>query len=61
MPDTGASQTIVSLDAARRAKLITVPTNTVLKNASDTPMTLTGQLRFQLFNDKHSVETTVLD
>lgn len=51
---------IVSLDIARRAKLKIVPTHTVLKNVSDSTMTLYGQSRVQLPNDKHLVETTVL-
>ena len=49
MPDTGASQTIVSLDADGRAKLKIDPTKTVLKSSSDTPMKLTGQSLVQIF------------
>ena len=60
MPDTGASQTIVSLNVAREAKLQVEPTNTVLRNASDMVMNLTGQSRVLLYNEKHSAETTVL-
>ena len=32
----------------------------MLKNPSDSTMTLSGQSLMQLYNDKHSVETTVL-
>ena len=59
MSDTCASQTTLSLDAASRAKLKTVPTHTVLKNASDSTMNLSGQSHLLLY-DKHSVETSVL-
>ena len=60
MPDTRASQTIGSLNIAREAKLRIEQTNIVLRNASDMPMSLSGQSYVLLYNDKHSVETTVL-
>ena len=45
MPDTGASQTIISLDAARRAILKINPMKIVLKNASDAHKKLSEQSR----------------
>ena len=60
MPDTGASQTIVSADVARDARLLIRPTHTELGNASGTVMTLLGEADATLCNDKHSVMSTVL-
>ena len=60
MPDTGASQTIVSADVARDARLLTRPTQTELRNASGTVMALLGEADTILCNDKHSVMSTVL-
>ena len=60
MPDTGASQTIISLDIARIARLNIKDTNITLKNASDVQMSLSGQARDILSYEKHSVETSVL-
>ena len=60
MPDTGASQTIVSADVARDARLLIRPTQTELRNASGTVMTLLGEADAILCNDKHSVMSTVL-
>ena len=60
MPDTGASQTIVSADVARDARLIICPTQTELRNASGNVMTLLGEADTILCNDKHSVMSTVL-
>ena len=37
-----------------------MPTNTVLQNASDSTLTLSGQSCVLFYNDKHSVETIVL-
>ena len=53
MPDTGASQTIVSSDVAGDAKLVVHPTLTELRNASNSKVILC--------NNKHSVSSTVLD
>ena len=60
MPDTGVSQTIVSADVARNARLLIRPTQTELRNASGTVMTLLGEADAILCNDKHSVTSTVL-
>ena len=60
MPDTGASQTIVSADVARDAKLTVRPTLTELRNASNTGMHLLGKSEVVLCNNKHSVTSTVL-
>ena len=63
MPDTGASQTIVSADVARDARLIVCPTVTELRNVSNTVMHLPvlGESYVVLCNDRHSVVSTVLD
>ena len=42
MPDTGASQSIVSADVARDANLTVTRTSTELRNASNVVMTLVG-------------------
>ena len=60
MPDTGASQTIVSADMARDAKLIVYPTMTELRNASNTVMHLFGESEVVLCKNKHSEVSTVL-
>ena len=60
MPDTGASQSIVSADVARDANLSITPTSTELRNASNCVMRLVGEARVVLCNDKHSAVTTVL-
>ena len=59
MPDTGAGQTIMSADIARNARLLIRPTQTELRNASGTVMTLLGEADVTLCNDKHSVMSTV--
>ena len=60
MLDIGASQTIVSTDVARDAKLIVRPTMTELCNASNTVMHLLGESEVVLCKNKHSVTSTVL-
>ena len=60
MPDTGTSQTIVSADVARDAKLIVRPTMTELHNASNTVVHLLDELEVVLCNNKHSGISTVL-
>ena len=60
MPDTGASQTIVSAAVARDAKLSLRPTRTKLRNASGTVMDLLGEADAVLCNGKHSTTSTVL-
>ena len=60
MPDTGASQTIVSADVARDAKLTVRPTLTELHNTSNTVMHLLGESEVVLCKNKHSVFSTVL-
>ena len=60
MPDTGASQSIVSADVARDANLSVTPTSTELLNASNCVMRLVGEAIVVLCNDKHSAVTTVL-
>ena len=60
MPDTGTSQTIVSLKVTQEAKLAIEHSQLILKNASDMPMSLAGQSCVLFYNDKHSVKTTVL-
>ena len=60
MPDTGASQSIVSAAVARDANLSLTPTSTELRNASNNVMHLVGEARVVMCNDKHSTVTTVL-
>ena len=60
MPDTGASQTIVSADIARDARLLVRPTQTDLRNASGSIMSLLGKADAVLCNEKHSTTSTVL-
>ena len=60
MPDTGASQTIVSAEIARDAKLLIRPTRTELRNASGSIMDLLGEADAVLCNEKHSATSTVL-
>ena len=60
MPDTGASQTIVSADVARDARLVVRPTLTKLRNARNSVMTLLGGADATLCSDKHSVISILL-
>ena len=60
MPDTGASQSIVSAAVARDAKLLICHTRTELRNASGTVMDLMGEADAVLCNEKHSASSTVL-
>ena len=60
LPDTGASQSIVSAVIARDANLCVKPTVTELRNASNGVMTLLGEASVVLCNERHSVRTTVL-
>ena len=60
MPDTGASQSIVSADTARAANLCIQPTMTELQNTSNGVMTLLGEADVILCNDKHSACTVVV-
>ena len=60
MPDTGASQSIVSAVMARDANLQIFPTLTELRNASGGVMRLIGEAQVVLCNDKHSTHSTVL-
>ena len=60
MPDTGASQSIVSADVARDANLSLTPTSTELRNASNNVMRLVMETQVVLCNDRHSAVTTVL-
>ena len=60
MPDTGASQSIVSAAIARDANLCVKPTLTELRNASNGVMTLLGEAETVQCNDRHSVRTVVL-
>ena len=60
MPDTGASQTIVSAAVARDAKLLICPIRTELRNASGTVMDLMGEADAVLCNEKHPASSTVL-
>ena len=60
MPDTGASQSVVSADIARDANLNIRPTITELRNASNGIMNLLGEADVMLCNDKHSAHTIVL-
>ena len=57
MPDTGASQSILSAATARDANLTISPTST---DASGNVMNLLGEAKVVLCNDKHSTQTTVL-
>ena len=54
MPDTGASQSIVSAVTARDATL------TELRNASGGVMRLLGEAKVVMCNDRHSAHSTVL-
>ena len=60
MPDTGASQSIVSAVTARDANLTILPTLTELRNASGGIMRLLGKAQVVMCNDKHSTQSTVL-
>ena len=60
MPDTGASQSIVSAAVARDASLSLTSTSTELRNASNNVIRLVGEARVVICNDKHSAVTTVL-
>ena len=60
MPDTGASESIVSAAIARDANLSIKPTFTELRNASNGVMNLLGEAETVLCNDKHSARTVVL-
>ena len=60
MPDTGASQSIVSAAIARDANLCIKHTFTELHNACNGVMTLLGEAETVLCNDKHSARTVVL-
>ena len=60
MPDTGASQTIISAAVARDAKISIRPTHTELRNASGAVMDLLGEADVALCNEKHSVISTAL-
>ena len=60
MPDTGASQSIVSAATARDANLVILPTVTELRNASGGLMRLLGEASVVMCNDKHSAHSTVL-
>ena len=58
MPDTGASQSIVSAAIARDANLSIPHTSTELRNASNDVMHLVGKAQVLMCNDKHSAITT---
>ena len=60
MPDTGASQSIVSAAIARDANLTVRPTYTELRNASNGVMNVIGEAETVLCNDRHSARTVVL-
>ena len=51
---------MVSADVARDANLSIWPTNTELRNASNTIMTLVGEADIVMCNDKHSTQSVVL-
>ena len=60
MPDTGASQSIVSAVTAKDANLQISHTLTELRNASGGVMRLLGEAKVVLCNDRHSTHSTVL-
>ena len=60
MPDTGASQSLVTADTARAANLCFRPTITELRNANNGVMTLLGEADVVMCNDRHSTHSTVL-
>ena len=60
MPDTGASQSIVSAATARDANLQIRPTLTELRNASNSVMSLLCEATAVLCNEKHSAQAVVL-
>ena len=59
MPDTGASQSIVSAVTARDANLKILPTHTELRNASGGIMRLLGEAKVVLCNDRHLLDNEV--
>ena len=60
MPDTRASQSVLSADVARDANLIIHPTYTELRNASNGVMNLLGEADAVMCNDRHSIQSVVL-
>ena len=60
MPDTLASQSVISADVARNANLIIRPTYTELRNASNGVINLLGEADAVMCNDKHSTQSVVL-
>ena len=60
MPDTGASQSIVSVAIARDANLSIQTTSTVLRSASNGVMHLVGKAQVIMCKNKHSAISTVL-
>ena len=60
MPDTGASQSVMSAEVARAANLSIRPTSTELRNASNAVMSLLGEADVVMCNDKHSTQSVVL-
>ena len=60
MPDTGASQSVISADVTRDANLIIRPTYTELRNASNAFMNLLGEADIVMCNDRHSTQSVVL-
>ena len=60
MPETGASQSIVSADAARADNLRIRPTLNELRNSSNGVMTLLDEADVVLCNDKYYARTVVL-
>ena len=60
MPDTGASQSIVSAATARDANLQIRPTLTELRNASNGDMSLLGEADAIMCNERHSAQTVIL-
>ena len=60
MPDTGASQSIVSVDIAKAANLCIWLTVTELRNASNGVMSLLREADVVMCNDKHSTQSIIL-
>ena len=57
LPDTGASQSLVSAEVARDTNLSIWATTTELRNASKAVMSLVGEAEVVMCNDKHSTQS----
>ena len=60
MPDTGASQSVISADIAGDANLIIRPTYTELRDASNGVMNLLGEADAVMCNERHLTQSVGL-